>query len=268
MKKIYELTDPNIKDIRIDKNSYFLKIKNTDDLEEIINVIEKIVQNNFVNRTIKTEVKESNYFSSDFNRNDLPKEYHNAGYYQSDIGMKYSTLSISNYMYGSHCLRFINAYKRYGRLDNRLLISHGRKELRFVVDSEVLFPVSKFLKLIATHGKEVESRKKERLVKKFEGSLVWMTLFNELSEHGWSEVQLNKTNWNEMVYRSSLITGQTLEVTLQPKSTMENPLYSIWLVKGRLGTNLKQAGVVKFLVGLLELGLMVGKKDDDEKEDN
>lgn len=265
MKKVFELNSPDLNEIIIDKNRYYLKIKNTDDVLTIAETFKKIVERNFNNEVTVASESVGTCYSNH-------KEY----FKDKDCGKKVSGIKIKNHMYGWWAIEFYNLYKTdssYGRwsrsltnnrFNNDLIIDHGTKDFRFVVTNEIEFPISKYLKYIKNSFNAAEERKKERNVKKFVSSLAWMGIFGDLQNRGWSEINLKKS-YDEFSYSGYISNGQRIEISLQKNSEEDNHLFTIWLVKGQLGRNIKKDAMISLLESLLAGGILAGKKEENEE---
>lgn len=266
MKKVFELNSPNINEIIIDKNRYFLKIKNTDDILEIAKTFQKIVGQNFNNEVEVGSGQYGNCYSR-----------HTAYFKNKDCGKKWTGIKIKNHNYGFWAIEFLNlynaenvGYNRWNRqlkqpeqrFNNDLIIEHGRQEFRFIVTNELEFPISKYLKYIKDSFKATEQRKKEKDVKKFVSSLTWMGILGDFQNKGWYDINLKKC-YDEFSYSGHLANGQRLEISLQKNSEEDNPLFTIWLVKGQLGKNINKESMMLLVESLLVGKLLEGKKDEE-----
>lgn len=264
MKKVYEITSDKLDEIKIDKNRYYLKIKNTDSIYDISKTFEKIIKNNF-NNQVEISNEESGHF---YTNNKLLKTI--------DSGVKWSGIKIKNHKYGWYAIKFQNLYKHDGnsrrwsrtltntRYDNNLYIEHACKDFRFEVYTEIEFPISKYLKYIKTSFEAIAVRSKQKDIKKFVSGMTWMGVFGDLLELGWENIDLTKS-YDEFSYRGRLSTGRTIDITLQKNSLDEDPLFTSWMIKGQLVRNLNKSGVLKFIESLLEMGLLKGTKISNEE---
>lgn len=268
MKKVFELNSPDINQIIIDKNRYFLKIKNTDSIGTIAQTFQTIISNNIQQEvTVGTERNSSTYST-------------NKTYFQNiTAGKESSWIKIKNHKFGWYAIQFWNLYKlehssiRHWnapitniRYNSDLIIEHEKQDFRFVVKDELEFPISKYLKYIKDSFKNVEVRKKEKDVKKFVSDLTWMGIFGEWANLGWEEISLRKS-YDSFSYIGSLTTGRHLEIKLEKTSHEDNPLFTIWMVKGQLGTHIKKDAMMKIVEGLMMAGLLEAKKAENGEED-
>lgn len=265
MKKVFELNSPNLNEIIIDKNRYFLKIKNTDDILQIAKTFQKIVGQNF-NNEVEIGNGQHGYVYS----------HHHSNYYKNkDCGKKWTGIKLKGHNYGYWAIEFENLYKAVGdkrwnrplfvpeqRFNNDLIIEHGRQEFRFIVTNELEFPISKYLKYIKDSFKATEQRKKEKDVKKFVSSLTWMGILGDFQNKGWYDINLKKC-YDEFSYSGNLANGQRIEISLQKNSEEDNPLFTIWLVKGQLGKNINKETMMLLVESLLVGKLLEGKKDEE-----
>jgi hypothetical protein len=267
MKKTFELNSPDLNQIIIDKNRYFLKIRNTDNIQQISEVFKTIISNNIQQEvTIGTERNNSVYST-------------NKVYFQNVVnaGKESSWVKIKNHKYGWYAIQFWNLYKSERnsfrswdrqvtnvRYNNDLIIEHEKQDFRFVVTSEIEFPISKYLKYIKDSFKNIETRKKEKDVKKFVSDLTWMGIFGEWANLGWEEIALRK-GWDSFAYNGTLSNGRHLEIKLEKTSHEDNPLFTIWMVKGQLGTHINKESMMKIVEGLMIGGLLKAKKVVNEE---
>jgi cytochrome b involved in lipid metabolism len=268
MKKVFELNSPDINQIIIDKNRYFLKIRNTDDLGLISSTFKTIISNN-IQQEVTVGTEKNNYINST-----------NKAYFQNiTAGKESSWVKIKNHKYGWYAIQFWNLYKLDNssfrswncrvtdtRYNSDLIIEHEKQDFRFIVKDEIEFPISKYLKYIKGSFKNIEVRKKEKDVKKFVSDLTWMGIFGEWANLGWEEISLKK-GYDNFAYNGSLSTGRHIEIKLEKTSEEDNPLFTIWMVKGQLGTHIKKDAMMKIVEGLMLAGLLKAKKVENVEED-
>lgn len=263
MKKVFELNSPDLKQIIIDKNRYFLKIRNTDTIEDISKTFQTIISNNLQQEiTIGTE--NSPYTHS----------AHKSYFQNITAGKRASWVKIKNHKFGWYAIQFWNLYKIDNsfrswdrklsnvRFNNDLIIEHDKQDFRFIVKDEIEFPISKYLKYLKDSFKNIEVRKKETDVKKFVSELTWMGIFAEWAMLGWEDIGLRKS-YDSYCYGGSLTNGRHFEVKLEKTSQEDNPLFTIWMVKGQLGTHIKKESMMKIVEGLMIGGLLKAKKVED-----
>jgi len=262
MKKVFDINSDKINEIIIDKNRYYLKINSSDSIEDIAETFRKIVGNNF-NNQVETGT-EANTYNHNF------KNYHP----NTDCGFKSTGVKLKNHKYGWWAIRFLNVYKtnsqayRWGatyvsdvRYNNALLIDHDRQEFRFIIPANTIleFPISKYIKYIKDSFKASDERKKDANIKKFVSSLTWMGIFGEFREFGWEDIGLTKSH-DEFSYRAQMKNGRLLEIKLQKNSEEDNPLFTIWMVKGQLGKDITKEAMMKLVDSLLTMGQLTGKR--------
>lgn len=268
MKKVFELNSPDLNQIIIDKNRYFLKIRNTDDINLISSTFKTIISNNIQQEvTVGTERNSSTYSSN--------KTY----FANITAGKEAAWIKVKNHKYGWYAIQFWNLYKLENqsirhwntpltnvRFNNDLIIEHEKQDFRFVVKDEIEFPISKYLKYLKDSFRNVESRKKEKDVKKFVSELTWMGIFGEWSTLGWENIELRKS-YDSFAYIGTILNGRHLEIKLEKTSEEDNPLFTIWMVKGQLGTHITKESMMKIVEGLMIGGLLKAKKVENGEED-
>lgn len=264
VKKVFDIDSSNLNEIVIDKNQYYLKLKNTDNIVKIAETFKKIIIQNFNNETEVSEDVAGTCYSR-----------HTTYFKNIDCGRRSAGLKIKNHGYGWWAIQFWNLYNvdtswnrwsralKTTRYNTDLIIEHGKQDFRFVVTSEVLFPMSKYLKYIKSSFLATDERKKEQSVKKFVSSLTWMSIFGDFQNRGWEDIKLNKS-FDDFSYRGTLQNGALLEIKLQKNSEEDDPRFTIWLVKGQLGRNIKKEAMMALVESLLIGEILEGKKIEDE----
>jgi len=268
MKKVFELNSPDLNQIIIDKNRYYLKIKNTDSIASISETFKTILNNN-----IQQEI------SIGVERNNSTHSSHKDYFKSIEAGKESAHIKIKNHKYGWYAIQFWNLYTlkpspgyrwnkelTNNRYNNDLIIEHEKQDFRFVVKDEIEFPISKYLKYLKDSFRNVESRKKEKDVKKFVSELTWMGIFGEWSALGWENIELRKS-YDSFAYIGTILNGRHLEIKLEKTSEEDNPLFTIWMVKGQLGTHITKESMMKIVEGLMIGGLLKAKKVENGEED-
>lgn len=266
MKKVFELNSPDLKTIIIDKNRYYLKIRNTDNILDIAKCFQEIITNNF-QQEISVGMEKNN---STYSKH---KEYFKG----LEIGKHSSHIKIKGHKYGWYAIQFWNLYKlekspayRWNkqltndRYNTDLIIEHDKQDFRFIVKDVIEFPITKYLKYLKDTFNNGEERKQEKEVKKFVSELTWMGIFGEFANIGWEDIELRKS-YDSYAYSGSLLNSRHIEIKLQKSSTEDNPLFTIWLVKGQLGTNINKEAMMKIVEGLMMAGLLKAKKVVNEE---
>lgn len=247
-----DLNSDKIKDIKLDKNRYYLLIKNTDSVETIANVVSEIIKNNLFSDVYINDTSWTRF-------------YHWEKFYTKNPECGYSGKRVNikdNYNF----LEFYNLYDldnvgwrstlKTKRTNSDLIIQHGNKDFRFLVTTEVKFPITKYLKYINASKKEKAKRVVEKNVQKFVGELTWISVMGELMDRGYENHGFSATKYNPLDYVAYLTNGRSVIITLRKDSLDEDPRFDIWMLKCNLGRKLPKEGMLKLVESLIDMGLV------------
>jgi len=257
----------DINSIKLDKNRYYLTIKNTDSPSVVKDAFIQIIKNTFACEFHTGDNEFNSWFGNTFEKLYKTKNS-NVGLYYDWFGIK------SSYKYREmkigrlHLSDQRRGYRAVpGKLfNNDLIIDHDCKDFRFAINTEIDFPITKYLKYLLQQKKNKEARKVDSNVKKLQGTWSWAATMNDFYEHGYSNIGITASNYNPLEYIGTLTNGRRLSITMRKDSVEGDPLFDIWFMKGHLGRKLNKDGMVKFVESLIDMGVLSGTKNNSSNK--